>query len=94
MVWESVGGTMLEVCVRNLAVKGRLIVIGMMSQYASGWAASSMKGLPERLLGKSATMSGFFYPHYFRKIKSHLPRLLQAWAEGRLHIAIDPARFV
>lgn len=94
VVWESVGGDMLQTCVRSLAVKGRLIVIGMMSQYASGWAPSTQKGVAELLLAKSATMTGFFYPHYFRKIKSHLPRLISAWSQGRLHISIDPTRFV
>ncbi len=85
---------MLETCVKNLAVKGRLIVIGMMSQYASGWAPSTLKAVPEQLLAKSATMTGFFYPHYFRKIKSHLPRLVQAWSEGSLQVSIDSTRFV
>ena len=40
MVWETVGGKMFDTCARNLAVGGRLLVIGMMSQYGEGWPAS------------------------------------------------------
>ena len=37
IIWESVGGDMFRTCLRALAQGGRLIVIGMMSQYSSGW---------------------------------------------------------
>ena len=37
IIWESVGGDMFRACLRALAQGGRLIVIGMMSQYSSGW---------------------------------------------------------
>lgn len=94
LVWETVGGDMLQACLRNLAVKGRLVVIGMMSQYASGWKPSSLRGVPELLLAKSATMTGFFYPHHFRHLKAHLRRLMEAWSSGRLHVSVDPTRFV
>lgn len=40
LIWESVGGDMFTTCTRALAQGGRLIVIGMMSQYSDGWAAS------------------------------------------------------
>lgn len=36
---------MFSVCVDALAPKGRLLIIGMMSSYASGWAPSSYPGL-------------------------------------------------
>lgn len=36
---------MFATCVDALASKGRLIIIGMMSQYGSGWAPSSYPGL-------------------------------------------------
>lgn len=42
---QSVGGDMFSTCVDALAPKGVLIIIGMMSQYASGWAPSSYPGL-------------------------------------------------
>ncbi|KAK9805373.1 hypothetical protein WJX73_007858 [Symbiochloris irregularis] len=94
IVWEGVGGAMLETCVRALAIKGRLIVIGMVSQYASGWEVSQLRGLPEQLLGKSASVTGFFLPQYFRRMRAHLPRLVEAWGSGRLQVSLDPRKFV
>ena len=43
VVYESVGGDMYDISVANLAVKGRLIVIGMISGYQdqSTWLASA-----------------------------------------------------
>jgi hypothetical protein len=36
---------MFSTCIDALASQGKLIIIGMMSQYASGWAPSSYPGL-------------------------------------------------
>lgn len=45
IIYESVGGDMLKICLGALAKKGRLIVIGMMSQYSSGWQPSQVRSL-------------------------------------------------
>ncbi len=42
LIWESVGGDMFTTCTRALAQGGRLIIIGMMSQYSDGWGASQV----------------------------------------------------
>lgn len=42
LIWESVGGEMFTTCTHALAQGGRLIVIGMMSQYSDGWAPSKV----------------------------------------------------
>lgn len=42
LIWESVGGDMFTTCSRALAHGGRLVVIGMMSQYTDGWAPSKV----------------------------------------------------
>jgi NADPH-dependent curcumin reductase CurA len=39
---------MFDLCVDALADRGVLIVIGMMSAYASGWARSRHEGLAEK----------------------------------------------
>lgn len=45
LVYECVGGEMYETCVQNLALKGRIIVIGMISGYEdqSTWKANDKK---------------------------------------------------
>jgi NADPH:quinone reductase-like Zn-dependent oxidoreductase len=77
LVYESVGGEMFRTAVNALADKGRLVIIGMMSQYTAGvdggWELPAHKGLPEKLLNKSTQLTGFFLPHY----AAHFPRHLR-----------------
>lgn len=58
LVYEAVGGDMFKVAVDAVATKGRVLVIGMMSQYGAGWPTAQHPGLPEKLLKKSATLQG------------------------------------
>lgn len=58
LVYESVGGELFQTAVNSLAVKGRLIVIGQMSSYQDGWEKSTYPGLTEKLLWKSASLTG------------------------------------
>uniref|UniRef100_A0A8C6SPN7 Zinc binding alcohol dehydrogenase domain containing 2 n=1 Tax=Neogobius melanostomus TaxID=47308 RepID=A0A8C6SPN7_9GOBI len=58
VVYESIGGSILDVAVNCLAQKGRLIVIGFISGYQSASGIPAFKGatLPVKLLQKSASM--------------------------------------
>ncbi|KAL4437515.1 hypothetical protein ABPG77_003496 [Micractinium sp. CCAP 211/92] len=94
VVYESVGGDMFDICVDALAPRGRLIIIGAMSQYAGGWAARQYPGIAEKLLWKSATLQGFFLLHYARDWGRHLARLAGLVAAGKLRVEMDPRRFV
>jgi len=93
LVYESVGGELFRTCVGALAPHGRLVVIGMMSQYSAGWPASAHPGLCEALLSKSASCRGFFLPHFSRHFRSHLERLVQLHRSGGLRVAIDESAF-
>ncbi len=94
VVYESVGGEMLELASRALAPKGRLVIIGMVSQYAAGWTPQPRVGLPERLLKKGATMAGFFLPLHAGLFRRHLARLAAMEAAGTLKVGVDACRFV
>lgn len=79
---------------------GKIIVIGMMSQYKAGgdgaadaWTPSDHKGLPEKLLWKSGTCVGFFLPHYAKHFRRHLTRLYALHKSGQLAVEIDPTSF-
>ncbi|CAI7827454.1 unnamed protein product [Closterium sp. NIES-54] len=62
VVFESVGGDMFAAALKALGRFGRLIVIGMMSQYTAGqegqWVSKAYPGLCERLLSNSQTLVG------------------------------------
>lgn len=68
VVYEGVGGKMFDVALNNLAVKGRLVVIGFISGYqdSTGWtgAGSTQKPIGPKILGKSASIRGFFLNDY------------------------------
>ncbi|XP_027348671.1 prostaglandin reductase-3 isoform X1 [Abrus precatorius] len=96
IIYESVGGDMLNLCLNALAVHGRLIVIGMISQYQGdkGWTPSNYPGLCEKLLAKSQTVAGFFLVQYSHMWQEHLDRLFNLHSMGKLKVALDPKRFI
>ncbi|OIV93277.1 hypothetical protein TanjilG_23118 [Lupinus angustifolius] len=95
IIYESVGGDMLNLCLNALAVHGRLIVIGMISQYQgdSGWTPSKYPGLLEKLLAKSQTVAGFFLVQYGHFWQEHLDKLFNLYSTRKLKVAVDPKKF-
>jgi len=91
VVYESVGGAVLEAAVNSLAQKGRLIVIGFISGYrtASGFPAFRGATLPAKLLQKSASVRGFFLPHFLDDYKEALASMMQMLARGQLVCQVD-----
>lgn len=96
IIYESVGGNMFDLCLNALAIYGRLIVIGMISQYQGehGWKPSTYTGLCEKLLAKSQTVTGFFLVQYSHLWQQHLDKLVNLFYLGKLKVAIDPKRFL
>ncbi|KAK0582628.1 hypothetical protein LWI29_027825 [Acer saccharum] len=95
IIYESVGGDMFNLCLNALAVYGRLIVIGMISQYQGeqGWQPSNYTGLCEKILAKSQTVAGFFLVQYGHLWQQHLDKLYHLFSTGKLKVSIDPKRF-
>lgn len=95
LVYESVGGEMFETCLNSLGMFGRIVVIGMMSQYQSGevWERSVHPGLCEKLLWKSQSVVGFFLNHHVSKWRASLEKLYGLYDKGKLQIAVDPTPF-
>ncbi|WP_420457234.1 quinone oxidoreductase family protein [Rubrivirga sp.] len=93
VVYESVGGALFDTALRSLAVKGRLVSIGYVSEYVDGPERVSDARVYHRLLAKSASVRGFFLPHYARHFPEHMQRLLALVASGELTVAVDPTEF-
>ncbi|KAL6656141.1 hypothetical protein ACP70R_006967 [Stipagrostis hirtigluma subsp. patula] len=96
IIYESVGGEMFDLCLNALAVHGRLIVIGMISQYQGedGWKPKNYTGLCEKILAKSQTVAGFFLIQYAHLWQDHLDKLFDLYASGRLKVSLDPKKFI
>ncbi|KNA21720.1 hypothetical protein SOVF_040850 [Spinacia oleracea] len=96
IIYESVGGQMFDMCLNALAIYGRLVVIGMISQYQGehGWTPSNYPGLCEKLLAKSQTVAGFFLVQYSSLWQQHLDKLFGFYSSGMLKVNMDPRKFV
>ena len=93
LIYESVGGTLFDTCVRSLAVRGRLIIIGFISEYVEGPQPVRQPRIYTPLLMKSASLRAFFLPHFAAHYREHAARLFQLIGEGTLRVAIDPTEF-
>ena len=93
VVYESVGGEMFDTALRSLAVHGRLVCIGFVSEYVDGAERVEDVRVYHRLLAKSASVRGFFLPQFGRHFREHMGRLLGLVASGELTVAIDPTEF-
>ncbi len=93
LVYESVGRTMFDVSLRALAVRGRLLSIGFISEYVDGVETVRRPRIYTQLLAKSASVRGFFLPHFTRHMREHMMRLVMLLGEGKLRIAVDPTPF-
>ncbi|CAL8248092.1 unnamed protein product [Lota lota] len=91
VVYESVGGGVFDLAVNSLATGGRLIVIGFISGYQSASGVATVKGgtLPIKLLQKSASVRGFFLPHFARDYKEALGSMMRMVAQGKLVCEVD-----
>lgn len=100
VIYESVGGEMFETCVDSLAVKGRLIIIGYISQYTGENKPQEVKpDLPRKLLTKSASVGGFFMPHYTNFIPEYVKKLVSMKLKNEIESNVDqgihaPSKFV
>ncbi|KAL3614200.1 hypothetical protein CASFOL_042274 [Castilleja foliolosa] len=96
IVYESVGGEMFDLCLNALATYGRLVVIGMISQYQGehGWAPRNYTGLCEKILAKSQTLAGFFLMQYAHLWQEHLDKLVNLYSSGKLKVVVDPKPFL
>uniref|UniRef100_W5K2R0 15-oxoprostaglandin 13-reductase n=1 Tax=Astyanax mexicanus TaxID=7994 RepID=W5K2R0_ASTMX len=91
VVYESVGGSIFDLAVNNLATRGRMLVIGFISGYQSASGLQPVRGgtLPAKLLQKSASIRGFFLPHFTADYGKSLRSMQELLAKGRLVCEVD-----
>jgi len=93
LVYEGVGGELFDTCVNALARYGRLLSIGYVSEYKTGAEKVSSERIYTKLLPKSASIRGFFLPHYAESFAEHMTRLMKLVQSGALHVSIDQTVF-
>jgi 2-desacetyl-2-hydroxyethyl bacteriochlorophyllide A dehydrogenase len=93
LIFDCVGKEVFDTCVENLAIRGRLIVVGFISEYAKNIEQITQQRIYHQLFWKAASVRGFLMPHYQEYAASARDRLLNLFYNDRLRVAIDPRKF-
>lgn len=93
LIFDCVGGTVFDTCVENLAIRGRLVVIGFISEYAKAPQAISEPRIYHKLFWKAASVRGFLMPHYAEYMSEARDRLLELFYSKKIRVAINPTPF-
>lgn len=93
IVFDGVGGEMFDTAVSSLAVRGRLLVIGSISEYKTGPQKVNQIRVSYKLINKSASVRGFWLMHFFRHTAEHMQKLLGLVGEGKLLLSVDNQPF-
>ncbi|MBD2204603.1 zinc-binding dehydrogenase [Calothrix sp. FACHB-1219] len=93
LIFDCVGKQVFDTCVDNLAVRGRLVVVGFISEYAKEIEQITQPRIYHQLFWKAASVRGFLMPHYQEYIPEAGDRLLNLFYTGKLKVAVDATQF-
>lgn len=93
LVYEGVGGTLFDTSVSHLARHGRLLSIGYVSEYEEGPEAVSSERIYTDLIPNSASIHGFFLPHFAKYFGTHVKKLMRMQRSGVIDVLIDDRTF-
>ena len=93
LVFDCVGKEVFDTCVDNLAIRGRLVAIGFISEYAKNPELVSQPRIYHKLFWKAASVRGFLMPHYAEYMVEARDRLLDLFYAGKIKVAVDPTEF-
>lgn len=94
LVLEGVGQGLFDAAVANIATRGRIVVLGFVSEYKTEPQIITAPRIYHQLLWKSAMVRGFLYSDYVPQIGEHMAKLLGLMSEGKLRAITDPTEFV
>jgi hypothetical protein len=93
LVFDCVGKQVFDTCVENLAIRGRLVVVGFISEYGKNLEEVTQKRIYHQLFWKAASVRGFLMPLYQEYAAEARDRLLNLFYTNQLKVAIDPTQF-
>jgi NADPH-dependent curcumin reductase CurA len=89
VVFENVGGAIMEAAIMSLALRGRIILCGTISTYAADPHAQRGVRYLQNLAMKRARMEGFIVLDYAARFPEATAALQQLMAAGKLHTLED-----
>jgi NADPH-dependent curcumin reductase CurA len=93
LIYENIGGEVFDVCIANIAKRGRCVVSGFISEYLTGPISVTAPRIYHTLLWKSATLRGFLFSDYVPQIPEHMGKMLTAFGTGKIQAVVDPTEF-
>lgn len=93
LVFDCVGKEVFDTCLDNLAVRGRLVVVGFISEYANNLEQAIQPRIYQKLFWKAASVRGFLMPHYAEHMAEARDRLLDLFYTDKIKVAVDPTEF-
>jgi NADPH-dependent curcumin reductase CurA len=93
LVFDCVGKQTFDTCVENLAIRGRLVVVGFISEYGQREEEIAQPRIYHKLFWKAASVRGFLMPLYQDYAAAARDRLLNLFYTGKLNVAIDSTPF-
>lgn len=93
LVFDCVGKQVFDTCVEHLAIRGRLVMVGFISEYGNDLECVTQPRIYQKLFWKSASVRGFLMPHFSEYAVEGRDRLLNLFYTDRLKVAIDSTVF-
>lgn len=99
VIFESVGGSMFESALKNIAVKGRMVVIGAIEGYTGKNKRTEMKEKPPNWLNmicvaKGVRIQGFLLTHLTpRENANYVKEMMTLVQSDAIHSAVDSKPF-
>lgn len=94
LVFECVGKKVFDICVDNLASRGRLVVVGFISEYLNNFEIVQQPRIYSKLFWKSASVRGFLMPRYAEYMTEARDRIKNLFYTGKIQVAVDPTQFI
>lgn len=93
LVFDCVGKQVFDTCVDNLAIRGRLVIVGFISEYTNNFEQVTQPRIYQKLFWKAASVRGFLMPLYQEYMVEARERLLNLFYTHQLKVAIDSTEF-
>lgn len=93
LIFDCVGKAIFDTCVENLAVRGRLVIVGFISEYGNKLEEVTQPRIYHQLFWKAASVRGFLMRLYQDYATEARERLLNLFYDKKLKVVVDSTEF-